>query len=190
MELVAFSAYAQSGKDEAAKALAEIGFVRIAFADKLREFLYLLDPVVDFAYPATPEGSGELVRLRDVIDEFGWDGYKQTHYVDEIRPLLQRLGTECGREVLGENTWVDAALNGLDPDGKYVVTDCRFPNEAQAVKDRGGKIYRIHRPGVGPANNHPSETSLDDWLFDGVIFNDSTVENFHIDVRGFVALCT
>jgi hypothetical protein len=46
MELVAFSGYARSGKDTAADALLPLGFQRVAFADKLRECLYALNPTV------------------------------------------------------------------------------------------------------------------------------------------------
>jgi hypothetical protein len=180
MELVAFSGYARTGKDEAARALVDIGFVRVAFADKLRDFLYALNPIV------MGFGTVENRRLQDIIDAHGWDGYKETIYVKEIRPLLQRLGTECGRGILGENTWVNAALNNLDPDGKYVVTDARFVNEADAIRAAGGKIFRISRPGIGPANDHPSETSLDDYYFDGHVINDGSLGDFYSKVRSLV----
>lgn len=182
MTLVAFSGYARSGKDEASKALAPLGFQRIAFADKLREFLVALNPVI----VGEEEGATTLLRVSDVIEMYGWDGYKETTYGTEVRQLLQRLGTECGRDLLYENVWVDAALANVYPASNYVVTDCRFPNEAAAVKSRGGKIYRITRTGVGPANNHPSETSLDDFTFDGYIANDGDLETFHNKVRSVV----
>ena len=177
MELIGFSGYARTGKDEASKALEEFGYKRVAFADKLRNFLYALNPKV----------SGN-VRVRDVILTHGWAGYKDTRYGSEIRSLLQKLGTEAGRNVMGENIWVDATLAGLDPQGKYVITDCRFPNEARAVQESGGKLYRIHREGVGPANDHSSETSLDDWKFDGVILNEGTLEEYHDRVRSVIGL--
>jgi hypothetical protein len=93
--------------------------------------------------------------------------------------LLQRLGTECGRELISDTVWIDAALNNVELDDHYksiVVTDVRFPNEAQAIKDRGGYIFRIEREGVGPANDHPSEIALDNWIFDCIIDNDGTPE--------------
>lgn len=194
MELIGLSGYARSGKDETARVLIEEeGFQRIAFADKLRDFLYALNPVVSydrgFSNDAmtTRDEKGGLwmpIRLRDVIDTYGWDGYKETKYVSEIRPLLQRLGTEAGRQVLWDSIWIDAAFHGLDPDGKYVVTDVRFPNEAEAVRERGGYLWRINRPEVGPANQHASEISLDDYAgFSMKINNDSTLEALREHVR-------
>jgi hypothetical protein len=181
MEIIGLSGYARSGKDEAAKVLVEeFGFTRVAFADKLREVLYALNPMVE------PSPTSNPVMVQDVIDTYGWDGYKETIYGDEIRRLLQRLGTEAGRQTLWDSIWVDAALTGHPDDAKLVVTDCRFPNEAQAIKDRGGVVVRVSRKGVGPANDHPSETSLDDWDFDYGLTNDGTLEEYQSHVRGFV----
>lgn len=184
MEIIGLSGYARSGKDEAAKVLVEdYGFTRVAFADKLREFLYAMNPLIHpteknyFAFHKSP------TRLQDVIDRHGWDGYKETDYKHEIRALLQRLGTEAGRKTLWDTIWIDAALTGFSDDAKIVVTDCRFPNEAQAVRDRGGQVWRITREGVGPANAHPSETSLDDWDFDCGVGNYDSLEEYQNRVR-------
>ena len=187
MEIIGLSGYARSGKDEAAKVLVEdYGFTRVAFADKLREVLYALNPIIAEKGASTIAGRYETyVKVQDVIDRHGWDGYKETEYGTEIRRLLQRLGTEAGRETLWDSIWIDAALTGHPDDARIVVTDCRFPNEAQAIKDRGGKVWRIRRPSVGPANNHPSETSLDAWSFDRWISNNGTLEEFR-DVVGKV----
>jgi hypothetical protein len=185
MELVAFSGYARSGKDTAADALLPLGFQRVAFADKLRECLYALNPTVKGLLDNHGNPIFIINTIKELIDSRGWDGYKESPWGPETRELLQRLGTEVGRNILGENIWVDATLNNLDPNGKYVVTDCRFVNEADAVRNRGGKIYRICRQGIGPANSHPSETSLDDYDFDGVIAN-TDIEYFRATVRGLV----
>jgi hypothetical protein len=175
--IIGLSGYARSGKDEAAKALIEAGFIRLAFADKLREVLYALNPYVvdDTGY--------EHVNLQTVIDDYGWDGYKETPWGSEIRRLIQRLGTEAGRQTLWDSIWVDATMNQIIPGQNYVITDVRFPNEANAVKQAGGRVWRIERPGVGPANTHASEVSLDDWDFDIVVANDVTIEEYHNKIR-------
>ena len=180
MKLVGLSGYARSGKDSAADALVELGWKRIAFADKLREVLYQLNPIAGVieSYDEHLGVSIRQPRVRSIIDRYGWNGYKETQYGPEIRGLLQRLGTEAGRQTLWDSIWVDAAFANLDQDGKYVVTDCRFPNEAAAIRECGGRIVRISRKGVGPANAHPSETSLDDYDFDEYLTNDGTLEEF------------
>lgn len=192
MKIIGLSGYARSGKDEAAKVLIEeFGFIRIGFADKLREAVYELNPLVSqYVYiksPATGKislwGGNEKVTVQHVIDQFGWDGYKETPYKDEVRRLLQRMGTEVGRNLLDDNIWVDSAFNGLADDAKVVVTDCRFPNEAEAVAKRGGDMWRIMRAGVEAINDHPSETSLDNWSFDSYIHNDGSLEDLHKSVK-------
>jgi hypothetical protein len=87
------------------------------------------------------------------------------------------MGTEVGRDMFGDNFWVDQALREVQDDDLAVFTDCRFPNEAQAIKDRGGVVWRVERPGFGPVNGHASETSLDDWDFDGIIQNNGTLDD-------------
>jgi len=115
-----------------------------------------------------------------MVDQHGWDWAKNN--VPDVRRLLQRLGTEAGRDILGVNIWVDTAFARVDND-KVVVTDVRFPNEADGIRQRGGEVVRIERPGVGPRNNHPSETSLLDYEFDVTIYNDGTIEDLHRKVR-------
>ena len=189
MEIIGLSGYARSGKDEAAKVLVEeFGFIRVAFADKLRDFLYALNPIVEVEWRPTTVPRAEYWCVQDVVNLHGWDGYKATRFGPEIRRLLQRLGTEAGRNTMWDTIWIDAAFANLPEDAKVVVTDARFPNEAEAIKERGGNIVRVTRNGVGPAVQadgtiHPSETSLDDWAFDYHIWNNFSLEQYHEDVR-------
>lgn len=183
MELIALSGYARSGKDEAAKVLVEEeGFIQVAFADKLREMLYALNPMIDKYYTEDwPDGyTPHPVMLKGVIDHYGWSGYKETKYGREIRRLLQRLGTEAGRQTLWDSIWIDAALTGLPDDAKVVVSDARFFNEFDAVRERGGYVWRIERPGIGPVSDHPSETEAPKYdKFSIYLQNDGTLEEWH-----------
>jgi len=113
-----------------------------------------------------------------------------------VREFLQKLGTDAVRDGLHPNAWVNAVMAryrpevfGYDANGSpvmsdqnWIFTDCRFPNEAQAIKDRGGVIIRIDRPGVKPVNDHPSETALDNWDFDYKIFNASDIVSLNQSV--------
>lgn len=164
MTLIGLTGYAQSGKDTAAAFLVEHGWTRVAFADKLRAFAAAVNPIVktDVGYE----------RLVDIIAYQGWDLAKQN---PEIRRLLQVIGTDAGRVLLGQNVWVDAAMQGLSGTADVVFTDVRFPNEAAAILDRGGVMVRITRPGVRAVNSHISEHALDD-LDCPVVMNDSTPE--------------
>ena len=174
---VGFSGYARAGKDTAVQGLQMNGFHRVAFADALRDMLLALDPILGSA----PDGN--IQRLSDALRSHDWDTVKTTY--PEVRPLLQRLGTEAGRNVLGEDTWVNAAFQ-RNPHPAVAISDCRFPNEAAAIKARHGIVIRIERPGVGPANDHPSETALDGWDFDAVIYNDKTPADLRARVYALV----
>lgn len=86
------------------------------------------------------------------------------------RELLQKLGTEGVRNVIHPNAWVNALI-GENRGQNWIITDVRFPNEADAVKATGGVMIRIERPG-GIVDNHPSETSLDNYPgFDFLVSN-------------------
>jgi hypothetical protein len=177
--IIGLSGYARSGKDSVADILVEeFGYIRVAFADKLREALYALNPIVSIGvYEDFHWDYSKNVYVQDVIDEYGWDGVKGTEYADEIRRLLQRMGTEAGRNLLGNDIWVDAAFFELTEDKNYVFTDCRFSNEALRVRQYQGKVWRVTRPGVEPANDHISEIGLDNWPFDAIVLNDRSLED-------------
>jgi hypothetical protein len=167
------------GKDAVAKILADYGYTRVAFADKLREALYVLNPVVLFGT------DGQDIRVKDIVDTIGWEDAKRTY--PEIRRMLQVIGTEVGREMIDQNVWVDAAFKGLDKDKKYVFTDLRFENEHHAIDSRLGMLVKIERPGVGAVNDHKSEKPLPDKWFDVRLINDGTLEDLHTKVRDILA---
>lgn len=171
--------YAGSGKDEVAKILAEYGYERKAFADVLREALYVLNPIV------TWDSYSQAFRVQDIVDEIGWDDAKRNF--DEIRRMLQVLGTEVGRKMIDQDVWVDSVFKTLDPAKKYVFTDVRFKNEHHAIDSRLGTLIKINRPGVGPVNDHPSDAGLPDKWFDTIINNDGTLKDLHAKVRDVLA---
>ena len=100
-----------------------------------------------------------------------------------VREFLQKLGTDALRNGLHDNTWVNALMADYqtfydeDDDDEYlpnwIITDTRFENEAKTIKEKGGIIIRVDRPGVKPINNHPSEVGLDNWNFDYKVVNNS-----------------
>lgn len=176
-QIIGLMGYAQVGKDTTASILIEhYGYERIAFADALRDMLYALNPITGLA--ANDDATATWWRVQDIVDSYGWEEAKRR---DDTRALLQRLGTEAGRKVLGDDIWVRTALAKVKTSGKYVFTDVRFPNEAEAIKAAGGQLWRISRTGRGPVNNHPSETALDDLKADWYIQNDGPIERL-IDV--------
>ncbi len=181
-QIFALCGFAQSGKDTAAGFLVERGWTRLAFADILRESLYNLNPIVHMPLDGAPN---HWARVKDIVDWKGWDVAKVDY--PEIRQLLQRLGTEVGRELYGENFWVDRVMNQVTHPGRYVITDVRFPNEEIAVHKAGGRLFRINRGGVVAVNGHASE-DIDRLQIDGVIPNTSDVDKFRAVVLEAVGL--
>ena len=123
-----------------------------------------------------------------------WNNYVNTPMT--VRDFLQKLGTEGLRDGLHVNTWVNALMADYKcvpadqaPGGwdcpNWLVTDTRFPNEASAIKDKGGILLRVTRPGVGPINDHPSETALNQWNFDYEIQNNGSLEDLINSVKEF-----
>jgi hypothetical protein len=139
-------------------------------------------------------------------------------YKPTYREFLQKLGTEAMRDGLHENVWVSAlfadykatpnktmdesfmeqfvtgssAIRYTYPN--WIITDMRFPNEMEAVKEKAGITIRVVRQtkeqGLKLAavrlgklnatmqdiiNVHPSETALDDAEFDYEIINDAGI---------------
>lgn len=92
------------------------------------------------------------------------------------RKLLQELGTDVCRQI-HPSAWINALFVDYTSKkhDKWVISDVRFPDEVQAIKDRGGIVIKVNRD-VGD-DQHQSEKALDgytDW--DYVIDNNGTIE--------------
>ena len=174
VEVLGLSGVARAGKDTIADYLVQNhGYIKASFADPMREALLVLNPLITIG--------GLVTSLSAVVTRAGWEGVKEMS--PDIRPLLQRFGTEVGREMWGENFWVDAAIDKIPDGSKVVFADVRFPNEAKAVKSLGGKVWRVNRDGIGPVNDHISEHALDNYQFDVVLSNSGTLEELYLKVE-------
>lgn len=175
--LIGLSGYARTGKDTLADYLVEAhGFTKKSFADPMREALYRLDPQI--------ECNGYLVSLKQGVNLLGWEELKKAS--PDIRPLLQRFGTEVGRGLWGQDFWVEQMnLDALQ--GNTVIADVRFWNEADAIRRAGGVVWRITRPGVTATNNHISEIELDSYAFDAHINNGSDLTTMQWAVEHLLA---
>lgn len=151
--IIGVTGLAQHGKDSTGQHLVtQYGYKRYAFADALKSMALALDPFVD-------DGLG-FYRLNHIVEEEGWEGAKQ---YPEVRRFLQVLGTEGVRDHIGEDAWVDALDRQWTADGMplAVVTDVRFPNEAAYIKEVGGVLLRVFRPGFdNGVAQHASEAHV------------------------------
>ncbi|MFN6965225.1 MAG: hypothetical protein ACK4S4_15875 [Pyrinomonadaceae bacterium] len=184
--VIGLTGYAGSGKDEAARALiGSRGFVKVGFADPLREAMSRLNPIVGRrVVSGTFFPPHDLdVRYREAVHKYGYDEAKKRF--PEMRELLQRFGTEVGREMFGPTFWTDQAKRQIDllPElCPVVITDVRFQNEVDVIRDYHGLMIRIERPGVTAVNSHASDTNTAKLPVDVVISNDGTIADLHARV--------
>lgn len=128
------------------------------------------------------------IELEDCFTQEGKNTY-MPEWGMTVGEFQQKLGTEGMRKGVHENGWVLALFSEYNPDNyeeNWIVTDVRFPNEAQAILDRGGILVKLEGdPAKIRANssrdmNHPSETSLDDWKkWNYVYTNDGSLEDLY-----------
>ena len=169
--IVGLSGYAQSGKDTIADYLVkQYGFVKISFADPIRKALYTLNPKVNIA-------DMRGVALSSAVDGLGWENVKADS--PDTRELLQRMGTEVGRELFGKDFWVNQAMLKAREHDKVVFADVRFENEVQAILEASGAVWRVSKPDVEAVNRHISETSLDSYVFDRHVQNIGSLEDLY-----------
>lgn len=161
MRLLGLTGKAGSGKDTAAIALRSLGFVRVAFADPIRDML----------------------RALGVSEEHMSGPAKEMpvpHLGLSYRRLAQTLGTEWGR-TLDPDFWIRVAREriacqlGHSP---VVVTDVRFDNEARLIREMGGALLQIERPGIPAVAAHVSEAGVDPEFVHAVVFNDTALDQF------------
>lgn len=116
-------------------------------------------------------------------------------WTQELTPrlMLQLLGTECGRNIIHPQIWVNSLMSKYvcscrhrlpSEDGiahvefeecrepNWIITDVRFPNEADAILAKGGLVIRVNRNSYEPKEEeHRSETALDDYTKFSAVMN-------------------
>ena len=156
--LIALCGLKGSGKSSAAQVLAEaLPAGRVRFAGPLKDMLRTLG-------------------LNDEEIEGGLKEEPSSKLCGQTpRHAMVTLGTEWGRQMIGEDIWVEAWKRAVRPHlerGVDVLTeDLRFPNEYEAVRSLGGIVVRVTRPGLIPGD-HESEQHALKFAADIEIVND------------------
>lgn len=143
-----------AGKDTAAAVLLGKGYQNVKFAGALKGMLRNL-----LAYQGVAP---------EVVEEMVEGSLKEepTVYLDGQTPrfAMQTLGTEWGRELIGDRFWINTTLR-LVGDKNTVITDVRFPNEMRAVDQAGGICFGISADWIKPSEGeHESEALIDDLI--------------------------
>lgn len=172
--IVGLTGLAGSGKDTAARFLADALEARgrrtrqMAFADPIRQALLAIG--VPSSY----------IHDRDLKEQ------EVPTFGASYRKMAQTLGTEWGRQMIGQDTWVRVLENRLlglqrKPD-VLIVTDVRMQNEADWIAAQGGMVALVERKGLTAVRPHASEQGLTRW--DAVVQNDGDLNNLRARCDG------
>lgn len=156
--LIGLTGLPRSGKDTVADYLVlEYGYTKLSFAGPLKE-------------------AAAILLDRPVWQMRGEQGFDREAILPEwgltTRDFLQRFGTEAIRNNFGADFWVQRMRIILTPacgpqsHERYVVTDCRFENEAALIREMGGDVLHMWRPGC-VRSSHPSDAGVrPDYILD------------------------
>ena len=125
------------------------------------------------------------------------------------RLMLQLWGTEVCRRGFHDDIWIASLENKLRTSkDNVVVSDCRFPNEIESIRNAGGKIVWVQRGELPPwynlavdANNgknlavqelkrigvHASETSWVGTEFDNIIDNNGSIDDLYSQIKNLAS---
>jgi len=192
---IGFGGYLRSGKDTIADHLvARHGFVKVNMSAPIRDFLLAVNPII-FAKPFTKRQAlaalfgrtitYSYVRYREYEETVG--GYTEAKTHPEVRALLQRIGYDGGRLIIGDDVWTNIISRAIvayrEAGTGVIISGIRFPNEQTLVHDHGGRLIWVHRPSLPtPAADtagHATEHTLTADTFDDVLVNDGTLTDLY-----------
>lgn len=166
--VIGLTGRARSGKDTVAAILIDTGLARYQYglADPIRAML--------------------KAGLRIDMDAADWQQRKEealAHLGVTPRRLMQTLGTEWGRNLVHENVWIGEAQQTLAALGQgMVISDVRFPNEAEWIRKIGGRIIHVHRRDAPPVEAHSSEGGVSFTDNDRLLDNSGTLDELRTKV--------
>ncbi len=148
MKIIGLGHYSRTGKDSLANALLA----------SIHEYdSYHMTKKISFAW-----------KLKQIaFDLYAWDGMREPEfyetkegepYRDIVLPTIGKtpvqvwvdLGTPAVRQQVYDRTWIDFVLKTNHRVSTLVIPDVRFPNEIEAVREAGGTLIKVVRPGYGP----------------------------------------
>jgi hypothetical protein len=203
-KIIGISGFIGCGKSTVAYYLTDKhNFRKDSFATSLKDACAAM---FDWPRDLLEGDTGESREWRECVDE--WWGDKLGIPNFSPRLALQLIGTNSLRNHFNEGIWFLTLENRIrkNPDQHVVISDVRFPNEVQFIKDQGGTMIRIDR-GLPPvwyetalmANRgnslakdvmtktysaaHFSEWAWIGSNFDFVISNDTTLENLEMQTE-------
>jgi hypothetical protein len=211
--IIGLTGFANAGKDTVADLLVEhAGFRKLAFADALKAELttaFSVEPILFTRPEFKSRAMAELALTRctdrayiDAALRHGvehWKGTLPYPSAEELvrprtpRETMQTWGTQY-RRAHQANYWTSIVtariayyLSELH-ERRFVITDCRYDNEVDALRDMGGQLWQVKRPGLDAATTnegrHSSATDGSQWAPDAVISNGHDIRHLQQLVLG------
>jgi len=182
IKIIGISGPMGSGKDEFAEIFAknsQIACERHAFADKIREITELMFGVkMQETHKAGEPFYNQVMNYTQSDKNIMLPGWDKT-----IGECLQLIGTDLFRLYFDPDTWVKSTFGTsgkecLKRGNILLIPDVRFPNEADAIKERDGIVIRLEGDPMDARKNskrdlnHISETALNGYTgFHSIIDN-------------------
>jgi hypothetical protein len=138
--IIGIVGFAGSGKGTVGDILVrDYNFVKMSFADSLKDAVSAI-----FGWDRNLlEGDTEESRIfREAKDE--WWSDKLNYHVTP-RNILQKMGTEAGRNVFHDQVWIHSLARRVHNHKDVVIPDVRFPNEVNFIRENGGFVIRVVR---------------------------------------------
>ena len=179
MKLIALTGLHGAGKDTVADALParKLAFADVLYREVAEAFGATVAQLKCRETKEVPSASLRLKNCRDPgFEAFRWgrQDYVSSDMPRSPRQILQWWGDY--RRAQSPDYFLVRTQAALG--GDCVITDCRFPNEAAMVRQLGGQIWQVVRPGhEPPRTGHASETTGDEFAPDRVLVNDGSLED-------------
>jgi hypothetical protein len=93
---------------------------------------------------------------RNFIENWKRNSEAPDGFLMPIRQCLQFIGD--GYRKIRENIWIEIALK--DNGKNIIISDGRYFNEAEAVREKNGLMFLIYRPGFINDDPNPSESQV------------------------------
>ena len=209
--IIGITGLISSGKDTIADYLCTFhGFRRLSFAGSLKD---AVANIFDWDREMLEGTTKQSREWREQVDPWWSDRLDIPHLTP--RWVLQYWGTEVCRTGFHDDVWVASLEHKLSKTkDKVVITDCRFPNELNAIKNAGGISMRVVRGSnpdwyeaaralnKGPSHIgwalarktldkhkvHASEYSSVGLDYDYIIDNNGTIDELHNKVKSIINL--
>lgn len=188
--IISISGRLQSGKDTAS------------------EFIQEFAPAYEWQ---VKKWAGKLKQIASTLTNIPLSKWEDNEFKKSILPapwsnftgrsFLQKLGTDALRNSFDQEVWTKSLMSEyvvntiavgsnefdiveVDIEPNWIITDTRFPNELQAIKEKGALLIKVVRPEAEVTGGHESETQLDSYMdWDYIIENTGTLQDLRDEVK-------